>query len=65
MRDDQHIDADLFDLFLKSGACQKYAMDYLTPKQIDIVDVNQFLSTPDADLKEKGSPVEMESLNCI
>jgi HD-GYP domain-containing protein (c-di-GMP phosphodiesterase class II) len=44
MRNDQHIDADLFDLFLKSGAYQKYALDYLAPEQIDIVDISQFLS---------------------
>jgi HD-GYP domain-containing protein (c-di-GMP phosphodiesterase class II) len=65
MRDNQHIDADLFDLFLNSGVYQKYALDYLPPEQIDIVDISQFLSTSDADLKKKRCPVEIESLKCI
>lgn len=42
MRDDQHIDADLFDLFLSSGVFQTYAEKYLDPNQIDAVDVNQY-----------------------
>jgi hypothetical protein len=46
MRDDQHIDADLFDLFLKSGVYRTYADRYLSPSQIDEVDIHHF---------EKGS----------
>ncbi len=45
MRDDQHIDADLFDLFLTSGVFQTYAEKYLEPSQIDPVDVRQYLKT--------------------
>jgi HD-GYP domain-containing protein (c-di-GMP phosphodiesterase class II) len=46
MRDDQHIDADLFDLFLKSGVYRTYAEKYLEPGQIDAVDIDQYLSSP-------------------
>ncbi|MEN8211540.1 MAG: HD domain-containing phosphohydrolase, partial [Thermodesulfobacteriota bacterium] len=44
MRNDQHIDPELFDLFLENGVWQKYAQDYLTPSQIDEVDIEQYLS---------------------
>jgi len=40
---DQHIDADLFDLFLSSGVYQRYAEKYLLPEQIDDVDVTKFI----------------------
>ena len=49
MRDDQHIDAELFDLFLTSGVYQTYAKQFLDPAQIDVVDVHQYLSNPEAD----------------
>ncbi len=45
MRNDQHIDADLFDLFLHSGVYQTYAEKFLDPGQIDAVDISQYLST--------------------
>lgn len=44
MRNDRHIDADLFDLFLISGVYRQYAERYLQSSQIDPVDINQFLS---------------------
>ena len=47
MRNDQHIDADLFDLFLKSGVYVAYAEHFLDPAQIDKVDIDQYLATPD------------------
>ncbi len=40
---DQHIDADLFDLFLTSGVYKHYAERFLSPEQIDEVDVSQYL----------------------
>jgi HD-GYP domain-containing protein (c-di-GMP phosphodiesterase class II) len=43
MNKDQHIDPDLFELFLKSGAYKKYAEQYLLPEQIDEVDIEQYL----------------------
>ena len=45
MRNDQHIDADLFDLFLQSGVYRTYAEQFLKPVQIDAVDISQYLST--------------------
>jgi len=47
MRDEQHIDADLFDLFLQSGVYEQYARRHLASQQIDTVDINSFLSGPD------------------
>jgi HD-GYP domain-containing protein (c-di-GMP phosphodiesterase class II) len=44
MRDDEHIDADLFDLFLQSGVYRSYAEQYLDPTQIDRVDLHHYLS---------------------
>ncbi len=49
MRNDRHIDAELFDLFLKSGVYQTYAEQFLDPAQIDAVDIHQYLSKPEAD----------------
>jgi HD-GYP domain-containing protein (c-di-GMP phosphodiesterase class II) len=40
---DQHIDGDLFDLFLTSGVYKKYAEQYLKPEQIDEVDISKFV----------------------
>ena len=40
----QHIDAELFDLLLTSGVYQRYAERFLTPEQIDDVDISQFVS---------------------
>ena len=42
MRNDQHIDSDLFELFLTSGVYQAYAEKYLDPTQIDAVDVSLY-----------------------
>jgi hypothetical protein len=43
MNKDQHIDPDLFELFLKSGVYQTYAEAFLDPAQIDAVDVDKVL----------------------
>ncbi|MCX5928014.1 MAG: GAF domain-containing protein [Cyanobium sp. LacPavin_0920_WC12_MAG_63_22] len=43
-RDRQHIDADLFALFLRSGVYLTYAERYLKPEQIDAVDVENYLA---------------------
>lgn len=40
---DQHLDPELFRLFLESGVYRQYAEKYLRPEQIDEVDINQFL----------------------
>ncbi len=46
-RNDKHIDADLFDLFLLSGVYVDYADKFLEPEQIDEVDITKFLSKPE------------------
>jgi len=40
---DQHIDGELFALFLRSGIYEVYAKEYLKPEQIDEVDVESYL----------------------
>ena len=42
-RKNKHIDADLFELFLTSGAFKDYAARFLMPEQIDAVDVAKYL----------------------
>lgn len=42
-KEGKHIDAELFDLFLTSGVYLRYAERYLKPKQIDQVDVANYL----------------------
>jgi HD-GYP domain-containing protein (c-di-GMP phosphodiesterase class II) len=41
MKQDSHIDPDLFELFIKQGLYQQYADTYLSPEQIDNVDFNK------------------------
>jgi HD-GYP domain-containing protein (c-di-GMP phosphodiesterase class II) len=40
---DQHIDPDLFKLFLSSGIYREYAEKFLQPEQIDEVDLTAYL----------------------
>ncbi|MEN0037560.1 MAG: HD domain-containing phosphohydrolase [Cellvibrio sp.] len=40
---DEHIDRDVFELFLTSGTYMNYAQRFLAPAQIDEVDVQQYL----------------------
>ncbi len=44
MRNDKHIDADLFDLFLRSGVYLQYANKFLSAEQIDEVNIEDYLS---------------------
>jgi len=44
MRNDKHIDAELFDLFLHSGVYLEYAKKFLAPEQIDEVNIEDYLS---------------------
>lgn len=44
MKKDQHIDPELFDLFLTTGIYKTYAERFLKPEQIDEVDIAQYLS---------------------
>ncbi len=43
MAKDQHIDKELFKLFLTSGVYHDYAMQYLREDQIDDIDINDYL----------------------
>lgn len=44
MRDNQHIDAELFDLFVENGVYKEYAVKYLNKTQIDTIQPEAFLS---------------------
>ena len=41
---DQHIDAELFALFLSSGVYLQYAQRYMKAEQIDAVDIAMYLA---------------------
>ncbi|MEN8169815.1 MAG: HD domain-containing phosphohydrolase [Pseudomonadota bacterium] len=41
MKQDQHIDPDLFELFIREGLYQQYADTYLSPEQLDSVDISK------------------------
>jgi len=45
MKRDQHIDPQLFELFLTSGVYRRYAERFLRPEQLDEVDIAQYLCT--------------------
>ncbi len=44
MRNDKHIDPDLFDLFLTNGVYLEYAKKFLLAEQIDEVNIEDYLS---------------------
>jgi len=44
MSREQHIDRDLFELFLTSGVYRDYAETFLPPEQIDEVDIPSYLA---------------------
>jgi len=44
MKKDEHIDAELFDLFLRSGIHLEYAQRFLKPGQVDEVKIETYLS---------------------
>lgn len=43
MKNGKHIDADLYELFLKAGVWRKYAEQHLDPEQIDVSDITPYL----------------------
>lgn len=43
MRANQHIDPELFELFLRSGVYHEYAQRFLLPSQIDSVQIDDYL----------------------
>lgn len=44
MRNDGHIDPELFELFLRAGVYQRYAEAFLRPEQIDAVRIEDYLA---------------------
>jgi len=44
MVQDQHIDGELFALFLRSGIYESYAKEYLKAEQIDDVDIEKYIA---------------------
>ncbi|MCW8929602.1 MAG: amino acid ABC transporter [Gammaproteobacteria bacterium] len=49
MKKDQHIDGELFDIFLQSGVYKNYAEKYLKKEQIDDVDIQSYLGQKKTD----------------
>jgi hypothetical protein len=43
-KNDGHIDADLFDLFLTSGVYRRYGERFLKPEQLDAVDISRYVT---------------------
>lgn len=43
MRDNNHIDKDLFEIFLTSGIYKEYAQEFLMEEQIDDVDISKYI----------------------
>lgn len=43
MKKDQHIDPELFELFLRSGVYREYAARFMRPEQMDDVNIEAFL----------------------
>ncbi|MBC3862554.1 hypothetical protein H8K32_10620 [Undibacterium jejuense] len=43
MKKDQHIDSDIFALFLRSGVYLEYAYMFMQPEQIDEVDIHAYM----------------------
>ena len=50
---DQHIDIDLFELFLTSGTYQHYADKFMKAEQIDTVDIKRYVRKNDKQTKAK------------
>jgi len=44
MREDNHIDPDLFELFVRSRVWEKYAKTTLKPEQLDVTDAEPYLA---------------------
>ncbi|MCB2106530.1 MAG: hypothetical protein KDE14_02460, partial [Rhodobacteraceae bacterium] len=45
MKKDKHVDPDLFELFLSTGAYKDYAEQFLRPEQVDTVNIDQYLDS--------------------
>jgi HD-GYP domain-containing protein (c-di-GMP phosphodiesterase class II) len=47
MRDERHIDPDLFDLFVGAGVYREFAARYMQPEQIDAIDPADYMAHHD------------------
>jgi HD-GYP domain-containing protein (c-di-GMP phosphodiesterase class II) len=45
MKEEQHIDPDVFELFLTSGVWKQYAKEHMLPEQMDVTDVKPYLES--------------------
>jgi len=45
MKKDKHVDPELFELFLSTGAYKDYAEQFLRPEQVDAVNIDQYLDS--------------------
>jgi len=53
---DDHIDPDLFELFLTSGVYKTYAETFLRPEQVDEVDVDRYLAVARNAREKQAAP---------
>jgi len=45
MVNENKLDRDVFELFLRSGVYRQFATKYIDPEQIDTVDIDKYLAT--------------------
>lgn len=45
MTNNEHLDSDLFELFLTSGVYESYSKKYLDASQVDVIDISKYIST--------------------
>ncbi len=43
MVEDNHLDRDLFELFLTSGVYKRFAVEFMASSQIDAVDIQKYI----------------------
>jgi hypothetical protein len=58
MKEESHIDPDLFDVFIREKVYLRYAEQYLDPQQIDDVDLSRIPGAPAGALEEERVPLK-------
>ncbi|HEX9733793.1 MAG TPA: HD domain-containing phosphohydrolase [Thermoanaerobaculia bacterium] len=58
MKEESHIDPDLFDVFIREKVYLRYAEQYLDPQQIDDVDLSRIPGAPADALEEERVPLK-------
>lgn len=53
MKGEQHIDSDLFDIFLTSGVYMEYAKKFMQPYQIDEVDISKYVVLQESQIESE------------